>query len=74
MLRERLLAAVNALRDGFGSHGVTCYGSPSAVVPVPFRNDRLARWPPAGSPKAVSSSISSNIRLCPWARRACACR
>ena len=58
MLRERLLAAVNALRDGFGSHGVTCYGSPSAIVPVPFRNDRLARL---ASRRIAESGVFINL-------------
>jgi glycine C-acetyltransferase len=43
ILRERLLTAVNALRDAFAEHGITCLGSPSAIVPVPFENDQLAR-------------------------------
>jgi glycine C-acetyltransferase len=58
MLRERLLAAVNALRDGFASHGVTCYGSPSAIVPVPFRNDRLARL---ASRRIAESGVFINL-------------
>src|SRR5262249_46158784 len=39
VLRQRLFAAVQALRDGFARHGIDCYGTPSAIVPVPFRND-----------------------------------
>jgi glycine C-acetyltransferase len=58
MLRERLLAAVNALRDGFASHGVTCHGSPSAIVPVPFRNDRLARL---ASRRIAESGVFINL-------------
>lgn len=42
-LRQRLLAGVNALRDGFAAQGITCHGSPSPIVLVPFSNDRLAR-------------------------------
>jgi glycine C-acetyltransferase/8-amino-7-oxononanoate synthase len=42
-LRLRLLACVNALRDGFAAQGITCYGSASPIVLVPFSNDRLAR-------------------------------
>lgn len=58
VLRERLLASVNALRDGFASHGVTCYGSPSAIVPVPFRNDRLARL---ASRRIAESGVFINL-------------
>jgi 7-keto-8-aminopelargonate synthetase-like enzyme len=58
MLRERLLTAVNALRDGFASHGITCYGSPSAIVPVPFRNDRLARL---ASRRIAESGVFVNL-------------
>ena len=42
-LRARLLACVNALRDGFSAHGVSCPGAPSPIVLVPFGNDRLTR-------------------------------
>jgi len=42
-LRQRLLKSVGALRQDFLSHGISCYGSPSPIVPVPFHNDRLAR-------------------------------
>jgi glycine C-acetyltransferase/8-amino-7-oxononanoate synthase len=42
-LRSRLLTAINALRDAFQEHGVNCIGLPSAIVPVPFHNDPLAR-------------------------------
>jgi 7-keto-8-aminopelargonate synthetase-like enzyme len=42
-MRARLLACVTVLRDGFAAHGITCYGSPSPIVLVPFGNDRLAR-------------------------------
>jgi glycine C-acetyltransferase len=58
MLRERLLAAVSALRDGFASHGIACYGSPSAIVPVPFRNDRLARL---ASRRIAESGVFVNL-------------
>ena len=42
-LRARLLACVNALRDGFAAQGIACHGAPSPIVLVPFSNDRLAR-------------------------------
>lgn len=42
-LRARLLVAVGALRDAFAERGIACIGTPSAIVPVPFDNDRLAR-------------------------------
>ena len=42
-LRVRLMACVNALRDGFAKEGTTCLGDPSPIVLVPFNNDRLAR-------------------------------
>jgi glycine C-acetyltransferase len=42
-LRARLLACANALRDGFAAQGITCTGTPSPIVLVPFGNDRLAR-------------------------------
>jgi 7-keto-8-aminopelargonate synthetase-like enzyme len=42
-LRARLMACVNALRDGFAKEGATCLGDPSPIVLVPFNNDRLAR-------------------------------
>ena len=42
-LRRRLLATVDALRNGFAAKGITCLGSPSPVVLVPFSDDRLAR-------------------------------
>ena len=42
-LRQRLTAAVSALREGFSAQGVTCYGTPSPIVLVPFTDDRLAR-------------------------------
>jgi glycine C-acetyltransferase len=42
-LRQRLMACVNALRDGFAVQGVTCTGTPSPIVLVPFTDDRLAR-------------------------------
>jgi len=42
-LRDRLLRVSNAIRDGFAQHGMTCLGSPSGIVPVPFNNDRVAR-------------------------------
>jgi len=41
-LRGRLLERVNALRDGFSAQGISCIGSPSPIVLVPFGNDRLA--------------------------------
>jgi glycine C-acetyltransferase len=41
-LRGRLLERVNALRDGFSAQGISCTGSPSPIVLVPFGNDRLA--------------------------------
>jgi 7-keto-8-aminopelargonate synthetase-like enzyme len=57
-LRERLLACVQALRDGFASHDVACYGSASAIVPVPFRNDRLARL---ASRRIAESGVFINL-------------
>jgi glycine C-acetyltransferase/8-amino-7-oxononanoate synthase len=42
-LRARLLATAGALRDGFAGNGITCLGSPSPIVLVPFTDDRLAR-------------------------------
>lgn len=42
-LRQRLLAAVHALRDGFAAQGLDCLGAPSPNVLVPFSDDRLAR-------------------------------
>lgn len=42
-LRQRLTAAVSALRDGFAAQGITCTGTPSPIVLVPFTDDRLAR-------------------------------
>ena len=42
-LRRRLLGSVCALRDAFAAQGVTCHGSPSPIVLVPFSDDRLAR-------------------------------
>jgi 7-keto-8-aminopelargonate synthetase-like enzyme len=57
-LRERLLVSVRALRDGFASHGINCHGSPSAIVPVPFRNDRLARL---ASRRIAESGVFVNL-------------
>jgi glycine C-acetyltransferase len=57
-LRTRLFAAVRALRDGFAAHGITCSGSPSAIVPVPFRNDRLARL---ASRRIAESGVFVNV-------------
>lgn len=42
-MRASLMRAVTALRDGFAERQVACYGTPSAIVPVPFKNDVLAR-------------------------------
>ena len=42
-LRQRLMACVSALRDGFAAQGITCHGTPSPIVLVPFTDDRLAR-------------------------------
>jgi glycine C-acetyltransferase len=42
-LRQRLTAAVSTLRDGFAAQGVTCTGTPTPIVLVPFTDDRLAR-------------------------------
>ena len=42
-LRTDLLRAVDSLRHAFKERGIVCLGSPSAIVPVPFNNDRLAR-------------------------------
>jgi 7-keto-8-aminopelargonate synthetase-like enzyme len=42
-LRAKLMAAVTALRDGFAAQGITCHGTPSPIVLVPFTDDRLAR-------------------------------
>ena len=58
LLRERLLAAVQAVRDSFASEGIDCYGSPSAIVPVPFRNDRLARL---ASRRIAESGVFVNL-------------
>jgi 7-keto-8-aminopelargonate synthetase-like enzyme len=41
-LRARLLERVNALREGFAAQGITCIGTASPTVLVPFGNDRLA--------------------------------
>jgi 7-keto-8-aminopelargonate synthetase-like enzyme len=37
------MAAVTALRDGFAAQGITCHGTPSPLVLMPFTDDRLAR-------------------------------
>jgi glycine C-acetyltransferase len=58
VLRQRLFTAVQALREGFASHGIECHGSPSAIVPVPFRNDRLARL---ASRRIAESGVFVNL-------------
>jgi glycine C-acetyltransferase len=42
-LRERLFAAIHALRDGLTGRGLTCLGSPSPIVPLLIGNEKLAR-------------------------------
>ena len=42
-LRQRLTTSVEALRNAFAAQGITCHGSPSPIVLVPFTDDRLAR-------------------------------
>ena len=57
-LRTRLLERVNALRDGFAGHGITCIGAPSPIVLVPFGNDRLASL---ASRRVTESGVFVNL-------------
>jgi 7-keto-8-aminopelargonate synthetase-like enzyme len=53
-LRQRLTASVSALREGFMAEGITCPGSPSPIVLLPFGDDRLARL---ASRRVASSGV-----------------
>jgi len=42
-LRSKLFDVVHTLRNGFHERGTSCLGNPSAIVPVPIGDEKVAR-------------------------------
>ena len=42
-LRGKLMNVVHGMRDTFSHHGIDCLGRPSAIVPVPIGDEKVAR-------------------------------